>query len=72
MPNLPLLHLTWRVLIADLGKLWSSMVWAWAVAVKPRPSTNVVVAAAAKAARRWADRDCGLRGGMLRPFTKAA
>ncbi len=27
MPSLLLLHLTWKVLLADLDKLWSSMVW---------------------------------------------
>jgi hypothetical protein len=71
MPNLPLLHLTWNVLIADLGRLWSSMVCAWALAIRPRLSNADVVAAAAvlaRAARCLADRDSGFRGGMLRPL----
>ena len=71
MPSLPLLHLTWNVLIADLGRLWSSIVCAWAVAVRPRLRTIAVVAATAvlaMAAKRLADRESGLRGGMLRPL----
>jgi hypothetical protein len=56
-------------LIADLGRLWSSIVCAWAVAVRQRLSITVATVAAAvlfMAAWCLADRESGLRGGMLR------